>query len=93
MLFLPTTLPEDPFGASFEYYLSSSNNTSLNGYNPFPTAEQINFVSEYGEKLNVGKMSEENLKLMLEKFGVRQIVVFKNTLIIPPCFLNQKVTI
>lgn len=78
ILFLPLTTAEDPHGAINEYFLSFNNATSMNGYDPFPSIREKEFVDQYGYILNIGVMERNELKFFLAQYSIDQIVVLRD---------------
>lgn len=77
VIFLPLNRPIDPFGAIYEYYVINNNFLSVNGYTPFPKAEQDEFVENYASYLNIGDVSEEMILSLKEIYGIEYIIISK----------------
>ncbi|MBP9758444.1 hypothetical protein KBD45_02015 [Candidatus Dojkabacteria bacterium] len=77
VMFLPLNRPIDPFGAIYEYFVINSKFLSVNGYTPFPKAEQEEFVEEYAADFNIGDISKDILLGLKDGYGIEYIVVSK----------------
>lgn len=77
VLFLPITDAGNFFGSVYEYYLSTDNYVSMNGYHPLPSNEITKFEENYMERINKGELNKEELNQIINNYQINNFVILK----------------